>query len=241
MRNVNCPKTLVYIRCDAFGGSDDQYEAAWLVSVRAMRNRPLCWQAWVIKYAACYDKIPPHCLYWKIPDSLGKIPDSLGKNTVEGVLITDSGIRITDSELPITDPLPLHKIQLWECLSGSIELWRKEQLADVPVVINLGKGEKPRLGHYWFTLDYLPENQGQGYYDLGDAELLEEHKEANVIKLSNGQVVIYPNNRIKWMPNSLTTEEAVAAIPKWDVASNAQWDAWWGDSEELLGSALWAY
>jgi hypothetical protein len=76
---------------------------------------------------------------------------------------------------------------------------------------------------------------------LGDAELLEEHKEANVIKLSNGQVVIYPNNRIKWMPSSLTTEEAVAAMPKWDVASNAQWDAWWGDSEELLGSALWAY
>ena len=220
MRNVNCPKTLVYIRCDAFGGSDQEFEAAWLVSVRAMRNRPLCFQAWVIKYAACYDKIPPHCLYWQIPDS---------------------GVPRSEHGVPQQDPLPLHKIQLWECLSGSIELWRKEQLADVPVIINLGRDQKPMLGHYWFTLDYLPEGQAQGYWDLGDAELLEEHKEANVVKLSNGQVGIYPNNRIKWMPNSLTTEEAVAAIPRWDVASNAQWEAWWGDSEELLGSVLWAY
>ena len=210
MRNVNCPKARVFVRCDAFGGLATEYEPAWLLSVRAMRNRPLCFQVWVDKYAACFDKVPPHCLYWYEPEDDVK-------------------------------SLPLHKVQMWECLSGSIEVWRKDQLSDVPVMVNLGKGHAPANGHYWFTIDYLPEGQANGLLDIGDSELLEEHKEATGVKLSNGQVGIYPNNRIKWVPNSLTTEEAVAAIPKWDVASNAQWEKWWGDSEELLGSAMWAY
>lgn len=211
MRNVNCPKSRVYIRCDAFGGSESEYEPAWLVSVRAMRNRPLCFQVWVDKYAACFDKVPPHCVFWFEPDEDDK------RN------------------------LPLHKVQMWECLSGSIEVWRKDQLADVPVLINLGKGFAPARGHYWFTIDYLPEGQSSGLFDIGDAELLEEHKEANVIKLENGQLAIYPNNRIKWLPVSLTGKDAASAIPDWDAATNAQWDESWLDSDEILGDAKWAY
>jgi len=210
MRNINLPKARVYVRCDAFGGSADDYEPAWLVSVRAMRNRPLCFQVWVDRVAACYDKVAPHCLYWYEPE---------GDEVV----------------------LPLHKIQMWECLSGSIELWQKAQLADVPVLVNLGKGSAPMGGHYWFTLDYLPEGQHLGMVDVGDVELLEEHKEGNVIKLANGQVAIYPNNRIKWLPVSLTPKDAVGVIPDWDAASNGQWDEWWMDSDEILGDSKWAY
>jgi hypothetical protein len=210
MRNANCPKTKVFVRRDAFGGSADEYEPAWLVSVRAMRNRPLCFQVWVEKYAACFDKVPPHLIFWFEPE--------------EGVVA-----------------LPLHKVQMWECLSGSIEIWRKDQLNDVPVLVNLGKGMKPIGGHYWFTIDYLPEGQASGLLDVGDAELLEEHKEGNVLRLENGQVAIYPNNRIKWLPVSLTGEDAAAAIPDWDVATNAQWDEWWSDSDEILGDSKWAY
>jgi len=210
MRNINLPKARVYVRCDAFGGSDEDYEPAWLVSARAMRNRPLCFQVWVDRFAACYDKVAPHCLYWYEPE---------GDELV----------------------LPLHKVQMWECLSGSIELWQKAQLADVPVLVNLGKGSAPMGGHYWFTLDYLPEGQHLGMLDVGDAELLEEHKEGNVIKLANGQVAIYPNNRIKWLPVSLTPKDAIGAIPDWDAASNGQWDEWWSDSDEILGDSKWAY
>jgi hypothetical protein len=210
MRNVNLPKTKVFIRRDAFGGSVDEFESAWLVSVRAMRNRPFCFQAWVEKYAACYDKIPPQCVYWFEPEDDHKA-------------------------------LPLHKVQMWECLSGSIEVWRKDQLSDVPVLVNLGKGNPPIGGHYWFTIDYLPEGQAGGTLDVGDSELLEEHKEGNVIKLSNGQIAIYPNNRLKWLPVSLTGKDAAAAIPDWSVATNAQWDEWWSDSDEILGDAKWAY
>lgn len=210
MRNVNCPKTKIFVRCDAFGGSAEQYESAWLVSVRAMRNRPLCFQVWVERYAACFDKIPPQCIYWYKP-----------KNGHPA--------------------LPLHKIQMWECLSGSIEIWRKDQLNDVPVLVNLGRDMKPIGGHYWFTIDYMPEGQAQGILDVGDSELMEEHKEGNVIRLANGQIAIYPNNRIKWLPVSLTGKDAAATIPDWDVATNAQWDEWWLDSDEILGDAKWAY
>jgi len=210
MRNVNLPKARVYVRKDAFGGSSQEWEPAWLVSVRAIRNRPLCFQVWVDAYAACYDKIPPHCLYWYKPE-------------------------------PYDDSLPLHKVQIWECLSGSMELWHKSQLADVPVFVNLGKGSPPMPGHYWFTLDFLPEGQNVGLLDVGDVELLEEHKEGNVIKLSNGQVAIYPNNRLKWLPVSLTKGGAAEAIPNWEVATNERWDDWWQDSTEILGDAKWAY
>lgn len=210
MRNINLPKARVYVRKDAFGGSNEEFEPAWLVSVRAMRNRPLCFQVWVDKYAACFDKIPPHTLYWSKPETFHK-------------------------------PLPLHQCQMWECLSGSIELWQKAQLADVPVLINLGKGNGTMTGHYWFTLDYIPENQQSGMIDVGDTELLEEHKEGNVIKFSNGQLGIYPNNRIKWLPISLTPPNAAQTIPDWSVATNEQWNDWWCDSDEMLGDSKWAY
>jgi hypothetical protein len=111
----------------------------------------------------------------------------------------------------------------------------------VPVLVNLGKGNPPIGGHYWFTIDYLPEGQASGILDVGDAELLEEHKEGNAIKLSNGQIAIYPNNRLKWMPMSLTGKDAASTIPGWNVATNAQWDEWWSDSDEILGDAKWAY
>lgn len=210
MRNINLPKSRVYVRKDAFGGSPDEFEPAWLVSVRAIRNRPFCFQVWVDKYAACFDKIPPQCLYWYEP------PEN----------------NIT---------LPLHKVQMWECLSGSIEVWQKSQLCDVPMIVNMGKGNQPMTGHYWFTIDFLPESSSLGVVDIGDVELLEEHKEGNVIKLENGQIAIYPNNRLKWLPLSLTKDGAAERVPNWDVASNEKWDEWWEDSNEILGDAKWAY
>jgi hypothetical protein len=209
MRNINTPKTKVYVRGDAFGENASEFEPAWLVSVRALRHRPLCWQVWVPRYAACFDKVPPHCLYWYEPEKDHRTLD-------------------------------LHQVQMWECLSGSIELWRKDQLTDVPVIVNLGKGHTIR-GHYLWTIDYIPEGQHLGVIDTADADLLDEHKEGNVVRLSNGQIAIYPNNRLKWLPVSLTPEGAAARIPQWEAASNERWDEWWHDSDEVLGNAKWAY
>jgi hypothetical protein len=205
MRNINLPKTRVYVRCDAWGGSDRDFESAWLVSARALRNRPFAFQVWVDSVAACFDKVPPQCLYWFAPE----------KDT--------------------PPPLPLHKVQMWECLSGSIEFWQKAQLADVPAIVNLGRGNPPAKGHYWLTIDFLPEFEGIGRLDVGESNLLAEHKEANAIKLENGQIAWYPNNRLKYLPVSLTPEGAAAKIPDWKAASDEEWDEAWQDSDEILG------
>jgi len=208
MRNINLPKARIYIRKDAWGGSDKEFEPAWLVSVRALRGRPFCFQAWIDGYAACYDKIRPDCIYWKLPTDY------------EAYHITD--------------------IQMWECLSNDIELFHKAQLADVPMLVNMS--DEFAEGNYWFTIDCLPEKQGLGYLDVGDADLLDEHKEMNVIRLKNGQIAIYPNNRLKWIPESLTTKEAIQKVPEWKVAENAQWDSEWLEQPyELYGDSEWSY
>ena len=208
MRNINLPKARIFIRKDAWGGSDKEFEQAWLVSVRALRGRPFCFQAWIDGYAACYDKIRPDCIYWKLPTD-------------------DEAYHLTD-------------IQMWECLSSDIELFHKAQLADVPMLVNMS--DEFAEGNYWFTIDCLPEKQSLGYIDVGDADLLDEHKEMNVVRLKNGQIAIYPNNRLKWIPESLTTKEAIQKVPEWKVAENSKWDSEWLEQPyELYGDSEWSY
>ena len=97
-------------------------------------------------------------------------------------------------------------------------------------------------GNYWFTIDCLPEKQSLGYIDVGDADVLDEHKEMNVVRLKNGQIAIYPNNRLKWIPESLTTKEAIQKVPEWEVAQNAKWDnEWLHQPYELYGDSEWSY
>ena len=209
-RNINLPKARVFIRKDMWGGSEEEFEPAWLVSVRALRGRPFCFQVWVDSHCACYDKVRPDCLYWKRPEK--------------------------DHE-----KLDLVDVQMWECLSNDIELFQKAQLADVPMLVNMGDGDFEE-GNYWFTIDCVPEKQSLGYMDVGDSDLLDEHKEMNVIRLKSGQIAIYPNNRLKWIPESLSSTEAIKRIPKWKVAENAVWDKEWLEQPfELFGDSDWSY
>ena len=69
-----------------------------------------------------------------------------------------------------------------------------------------------------------------------------EHKEMNVVRLKNGQIAIYPNNRLKWIPESLATIKAIKTPPPWKVASNAIWDKEWLEQPyELFGDSDWDY
>ena len=209
-RNVNLPKARVFIRKDAWGGKDTEFEPAWLVSARALRGRAFCFQVWVDSVCACYDKVKPDCLYWKMP-----------KNDHDAYTLTE--------------------VQMWECLSSDIELFHKAQLADVPVIVNFGEGHTDE-GNYWFTIDSIPEKQSLGYLDVGDSDLLDEHKEMNVIRLKNGQIAIYPNNRIKWIPESLSSLETIKRKPEWKVAENLTWDKEWLEQPyELFGDADYVY
>tara|TARA_R100001163_G_scaffold65135_1_gene61276 strand:+ start:3753 stop:4385 length:633 start_codon:yes stop_codon:yes gene_type:complete len=208
-KNINLPKARVYIRKDAWGGSKKEFQEAWLVSVRSLRGRPLCFQVWVDEYSACFDKVRPDCLYWKMPKG--------------------------------DDVYSLTEVQMWECFTNDIELFLKAQLADVPCLVNMGEGEIVQ-GNYWFTIDSLAEKQGLGYLDVGDTEVLDEHKELNVIRLKNGQIAIYPNNRLKWIPESLSTEESIKKIPDWEVAQSIKWDIdWLEEPYELFGDSKFSY
>jgi hypothetical protein len=138
------------------------------------------------------------------------------------------------------EPYDLVDIQMWECLSNDIELFHKAQLADVPMLVNMSD-EMPQ-GNYWFTIDCLPEKQSLGCLDVGDSDILDEHKEMNVVRMQNGQIAIYPNNRLKWIPESLSTEEAIKKKPNWKVAENAVWDKEWLEQPyELYGNLDWSY
>jgi hypothetical protein len=60
--------------------------------------------------------------------------------------------------------------------------------------------------------------------------------------LSNGQIAIYPNNRLKWIPESLSTEGSIKKRPPWQVASNNQWEQeWLEEPYELFGDSQWEY
>ena len=197
-KNINLPKTRVYIREDMWGGDKESFQEAWLISARSLRGRPFAFQVWIDEYCACYDKVRPDCMYWKLP-----------KSNHEAYQLTD--------------------IQMWECFGSDIELFLKAQLADVPMLVNMGDGELVQ-GNYWFTIDSIPEKQSLGYIDVGDTELLDEHKE------------IYPNNRLKWIPESLSTEEAIKKIPNWEVAKNIIWDKEWLEQPyELFGDKEFIY
>jgi hypothetical protein len=108
------------------------------------------------------------------------------------------------------------------------------------MLVNMG--DEMVEGNYWFTIDSVPEKQSLGYLDVGDSDLLDEHKEMNVVRLKNGQIAIYPNNRLKWLPESLSTKEAAQNKPKWKVAENLVWDKEWLEQPyELYGDQDWNY
>lgn len=208
--NINLPQTKVWIRGDAWGNSKEEFDEAWLVSVRALRGGPLCFQVFVPRYSACYDKIPIQCLYWKLPEL---------------------GVR----------HYRMNELQMWESISGEIEFWRKELLKECEVAIRI-ENKTFTKGHYWFTIDFIPEKRGLGYYDVGCSSVLEEHKEGNVIRLHNGQIAVYPNNRIKWLEASLSTEDSLYSIPPWSVAEDIKWlEEWKQIDNNLYGDGDWYY
>lgn len=208
--NINLPQTKVWIRGDAWGNSENEFEEAWLVSVRSLRGGPLCFQAFVPRYSACYDKIPIQCVYWKLPD-----------------------LGVTHYKM--------NQLQMWECISGEIELWRKELLKECEVGVRIHDKHFTK-GHYWFTIDFVPEKRVSGHYDVGCASVLEEHKEGNVIRLSNGQVAVYPNNRIKWLEASLSISDSLTKAPPWKVADDLKWLEEWKTTENnVYGDEDWYY
>lgn len=86
-------------------------------------------------------------------------------------------------------------LQLWDCLSGSVECIKYEYFRNYECSVKLGNN-KVVNGMYLFTLDNLPEG--------GFEETPDQHKDFNFIMLDDGNFCAMPNNRILWKDKHFT-------------------------------------
>lgn len=95
--------------------------------------------------------------------------------------------------------LPLSTSQMWDCVSDDIEVFTIETLRYMDCEVNaveLG----PVLGMYLFTIDFVGEGLSRDPINW---------KQFHVIQSKPGDLLIYPQYKIKFSDKSLTTEEDV--------------------------------
>lgn len=96
-----------------------------------------------------------------------------------------------------TDEQPLGDLELWDSLSYDIDVVQLEMVKHMSVESFL-RDKKWYPGTYLFTIDFF----GADTF----AETPDEHKQAHVIKLDNGNFAIQPNNRLRWRDASICAE-----------------------------------
>lgn len=85
----------------------------------------------------------------------------------------------------------LHLLQLWDCFSYRPLVTVFDLLKGYQCDCIL-KNEDVIQGEYWFTVDWLPDNESESGFLLQP----DQNKCAHVIMLDNGQVAALPTNRI---------------------------------------------
>jgi hypothetical protein len=108
---------------------------------------------------------------------------------------------LTKPELPDPD-LPFHYLQIWNCFSYNFTIIQLNYLKDAPVEI-YAKDRKWYPGKYFATINWGSNDPNA---DITLAEDPAEHKSHHIILLSNGQIALQPNNRIKWSEPSFVTK-----------------------------------
>lgn len=103
---------------------------------------------------------------------------------------------------------PIYMVQYWDALDYGVTVIEKQILRNTCVEV-LTPDKNTFIGTYWFTIDFY--NPSIMPYDGQFAHSPEEHKSANVIALSNGTIVAYPNNRCKFFDSSLSPNTIQAA------------------------------
>ena len=108
---------------------------------------------------------------------------------------------LTEPKLPDPD-LPFHYLQIWNCFSYNFTLLQLSYLKDAPVEVYM-KDRKFYSGSYYATINWGSNDPNT---DLTLSEDPMEHKSHHIIFLSNGQIALQPNNRIKWSEPSFVTK-----------------------------------
>jgi hypothetical protein len=183
MNIINLPPKKVWIRKEYLRDLRDghgEYVKGWWVSLKSIWGRCFYFETYIPEYGALYDKLPISAfLNWE--SDYHEKPKKI------------------DPDLPITD------LQYWDSFNYDVKLIEKQFLYSMSVEVKHGSGHISQNGSYLFTLDSY--HSDRDIADLSFSEFPEEHKSHNCIILPNGQFGLYPNNRCRWIDESLTPPE----------------------------------
>lgn len=110
----------------------------------------------------------------------------------------------------------LHELEMWDCLSYSIDVFELGLLRGMRVSVKLTT-EEILQGEYVFTVDFNCKSELSGL-----AETPDEWKMLHFVRLDEGNFCLYPQNRIIFMDQSLASKAGV--IPGYKV-NTSDWKA----------------
>lgn len=139
---------------------------------------------------------------------------------------------LTKPEIPSPD-MDLTNLQFWNCMDHGVRVIEKQFISTMKIECRT-KDFGTMNGRYLFTIDNFHPNHD--IVDTNVSETPEEHKAHNVIALENGQIALYPNNRIRIYDLSLTPDEPKIPDFKtsthyYEVENTTDWGRL-GDSDE---------
>lgn len=180
MNVVNLPPKKVWIRKEYLRDLRDghgEYVKGWWVSLKSIWGRCFYFETYIPEYGALYDKLP-----------------------ISAFLDWESDHH--DRPREIKPDLPISDLQYWDSFDYDVRVIEKQFLYTMSVEVKHRSGHISQNGKYLFTIDSY--HADRDVPDLTFAEFPEEHKSHNCIVLPNGQIGLYPNNRCRWIEESLT-------------------------------------
>jgi hypothetical protein len=131
---------------------------------------------------------------------------SLQNQSLQFQVLLETGALFTGlpahaiSFLPNTPPSELRHTQMWDSISSNIEVFCLETLRYMPVQVKLTNDELVD-GTYLFSIDYVGEN------DLSRHP--SQWKMTHVVQSTDGQMLIYPQYRIRFLDKGLCDASGV--------------------------------
>jgi len=154
-----------------------EYVKGWWVSLKSIWGRSFYFETYLPDYGALYDKLPISA-FLNYESNYPEAP------------------RKPDPDLPLTD------LQYWDSFDYDIKIVEKQFLDTMSVEVRHRSGKVSNNCKYLFTVDSF--HGDRDVLDLSFSENPEEHKSHNCVILPNGQIGLYPNNRCRWVDESLT-------------------------------------